>query len=379
MWMRAISNPRFDALRLGLAVSVLWSRSRRTIAMADDAGAVWRRKQDHRERGVAGVKATAMYLDSVVLAAESVETNVRRPATPDPRDRSISKRSWETAMVVWRRRLAEFVGSGGAHWLVDAGVEVEVARFRNICLVSALRLLGYDVAANRSGRLQVVGDGNTLLAPFGKHLVPANLRTAEDGEYILATTNHVSAVRVIGHLGWLVRSSAPPERVDLGALPGVEGARLFRITPADEVPSTAEWGQTSFVSEEVHGASDPRAEFASVPGLAAELACAPDLMAQGCLGPSHWQRDSAHQRRSEPHDWFEARSYSHAEPAYAPGFSAQECLGPAYGQHDSFHQRGSGPDAWSETRRSLPSSAAAIWEAAAEVADAPVADLPASS
>ena len=276
--------------------------------MAESAAAVWRRREHHRKNGVAAVKATAIYLDSVVLAAENEELNMRRPVTPDVRDRAISKRSWENAMKEWRRSLSTFVGSGSAHWLLDLGPDIEVARFRDTCLIRALNVLGYDVVGNNSSPLHVVVDGNIMLASFGKRLVPANMRTPVDGEYILVTASHASAIRVIGHLAWLVRGSAPPERVNLGAIPDAESMRLFRIESLGTVLPTAPPEATPYAPEHQHSVSWSCAGFAYVPDVAVhgvpsfdtEFGHPSVLLAQGCHGPAYLVRDSYHQQESEP-------------------------------------------------------------------------------
>ena len=312
--------------------------------MAESADAVWRRREVHRKNGVAAVKASAIYLDSVVLAAETEELNMRRPVTPDVRDRAISKRSWETAMKEWRRNLSTFVGSGNAHWLLDSRLDIEAAHFRDTCLISALTLLGYDVAANRNGPLQVVVDGNIMLASFGKCLVPANMRTPVDGDYILVTASHSSAVKVIRHLAWLVRSSGSLERVNLGALPDAEGMRLFRIESLGGVLSTAACEATSYASENRHG----------VPWSCAGFAYAPVVAAHGV--PS-FRTEFAH-------------------PSFLIG---QGYHGPAYLVRDSDHQQEFGPDVWSETQSDLPSTATAFGGVVAERAITLYAELPARS
>ena len=288
--------------------------------MARNADPVWRRRRSHRENGVAAVKATALYLDSVILAAETEDLNMRRPVTPDVRDHAISKRSWETAMQEWRRRLSTFVGSGNAHWLVDSRLDIEVACFRDTCLISALRLLGYNVAMNRHGPLQVLVDGNIMLAPFGKRLVPANMRTPVDGDYILTTASHALPIKIIGRVACVIRSSASLERVNLGALPDAEGMRLFRV----ESTTTSE--STSCFSENQQG----------VRWSCAGLAYAPHLAAHGV-------------------PIFNA-SFVHASDLIARGYH-----GPAYLVRDSVQQHGSEPSTWSLTRIDVPSSAAAMW------------------
>ena len=59
----------------------------------------WPARQKKREAGVQYIKGTMEYRQSQERSPHS------RPRTPDPTDRTISKRSWERGMQLWRSEL----------------------------------------------------------------------------------------------------------------------------------------------------------------------------------------------------------------------------------------------------------------------------------
>ena len=61
---------------------------------------VWERRTAHRLAGVGAIKRSAHYL----IVTE--DTGNARPKTPDPGDRTVSKRSWERGVQQWRANLA---------------------------------------------------------------------------------------------------------------------------------------------------------------------------------------------------------------------------------------------------------------------------------
>ena len=61
----------------------------------------WVRREIHRRQGIQHIKSTEAY--SRVARLEN--HNVERPRTPDPTDRSMSKRDWEISMQRWRGTL----------------------------------------------------------------------------------------------------------------------------------------------------------------------------------------------------------------------------------------------------------------------------------
>ena len=69
----------------------------------------WARRRDSRRGAVAAVKATQAYVTVFVTVYRP------RPATPDPEDRTLAKRTWEAAMSEWRcalRQRAELCAFG---------------------------------------------------------------------------------------------------------------------------------------------------------------------------------------------------------------------------------------------------------------------------
>ena len=70
------------------------------VTQCDD----WPVRQRKREAGIYHVKNTAEY-----QRAQDGLSMRHRPATPDHTDRSISKRSWERGMQMWREALRAIV------------------------------------------------------------------------------------------------------------------------------------------------------------------------------------------------------------------------------------------------------------------------------
>ena len=74
------------------------ARERGWRPLADASEEEWRRRQRTRRAIVAAIKDSPEYL---ALQASC------RPATPDPKDRTTSKRSWETKVQMWRNALKD--------------------------------------------------------------------------------------------------------------------------------------------------------------------------------------------------------------------------------------------------------------------------------
>ena len=189
----------------------------------------WQRRLAHRTTGVVAVKDTTIYLDCLRLD-ETLGGAVRvRPTTPDPSDRSISKRNWEQGMMAWRRSLAVFAGSATRHWLVDPALPSGDHHARDASLVFALAALGFPSAHVPDGPLWVLRDGNSLLAPHARRLVPANLRTLVDGDYLIATPTLFIPLRVAGSRPWRLAGEDAAARADAAVMQDLAALRLFRI------------------------------------------------------------------------------------------------------------------------------------------------------
>ena len=68
-------------------------------AIEVDDEETWQRREAHRTAGVVAVKRSRQYL----IVTEDTEN--ARPKTPNPRDRTLSKRGWERGVQVWRVKL----------------------------------------------------------------------------------------------------------------------------------------------------------------------------------------------------------------------------------------------------------------------------------
>ncbi len=84
------------------------TKSSRTINEND---ADWQRRLRHRREGVAAVKRSSDYRYASAVQdlrlLLSPRTGDEMPPTPDPHDRSTSKRSWEASMQRWKRQLRD--------------------------------------------------------------------------------------------------------------------------------------------------------------------------------------------------------------------------------------------------------------------------------
>ena len=82
----------------------------------------------------------------------------KRPRTPNPDDQSVSKRFWESKVMRWRRELKKCSAK-------------DMATYKDVCLVTALRTLGAPVEYERGGPFRAMTDGNPMLLPFRLRLV----------------------------------------------------------------------------------------------------------------------------------------------------------------------------------------------------------------
>ena len=69
----------------------------------DDAG--WEKRLKKRLRVFKAQKASYDYTRVLVAASVDEAVDARRPQSPDPRDRTASKRQWESSMRRWRLSL----------------------------------------------------------------------------------------------------------------------------------------------------------------------------------------------------------------------------------------------------------------------------------
>ncbi len=98
--------------------------------------------------------------------------------------------SLETAVLVdWQRRKVADEAGLGRH---------AQAPFSNVCLVNALKCLGYPVSADRSGPLLALYDGNRLLGSLGRSMRPCNLSDRVQGHFVIWQNHHFSGLRVNG-------------------------------------------------------------------------------------------------------------------------------------------------------------------------------------
>ena len=105
-----VAAPTYDirfAPVMGEPAVVPWRSERRRSRSPPGANevvddeAAWERRTAHRLAGVVAIKRSAHYL------SVTEDTGTARPKTPDPRDRTVSKRGWERGVQVWREKLKQ--------------------------------------------------------------------------------------------------------------------------------------------------------------------------------------------------------------------------------------------------------------------------------
>merc|ERR1712039_379949 len=74
-------------------------------AMPEVAEEDWQRRIQHRSAAVHYIKSTATYQKLAVAREQGLAEAATRPRTPDPTDRSVSKRDWEKSVQKWRSEL----------------------------------------------------------------------------------------------------------------------------------------------------------------------------------------------------------------------------------------------------------------------------------
>ena len=146
---------------------------------ADDAAddAVWAERARHREDGVRAGKRSAAYLDLQALrTAGDIGDGYPMPLTPEI-TRGQSKRTWERTLAQWRRQVKD--------------VRADVS------MIVALQNLGVHLRVQRSGPY-TIADGNRMLEPIGKALVPPAGTELPNGKYLMFQPmfNHYRAVIV---------------------------------------------------------------------------------------------------------------------------------------------------------------------------------------
>ena len=100
------------AWRIARRASRARRRSRSAVGANEESNEEdWQRRLAHRAAGVAAVKRSADYL------SVTADPNVARPTTPDPTDRTLSKRTWERGVQLWRFALRDVVLNSA--WVED--------------------------------------------------------------------------------------------------------------------------------------------------------------------------------------------------------------------------------------------------------------------
>ena len=97
------SNGEWDSLMFAWRARLLELQGRDPLGEAGDVA--WARRIHHRSNGVDAVKRSSDYDSMVRLESADRLSSTIRPRTPDPLDRTMSKRHWEMSVQDWRVRL----------------------------------------------------------------------------------------------------------------------------------------------------------------------------------------------------------------------------------------------------------------------------------
>jgi hypothetical protein len=150
-----------------------------TPVPADDAE--WQRRQSKRAASVAAIKRTPEYQRCQALdSLHPVTTGI---LSPDPFDRTVSKRSWEKEMMDWRHALRAMADV----WRPAL----------NCCLLKSLWSLGVPVPLTRDGPFFALLDGNMLLFKFHLSLQPIVAEEIVVGQYVRWHAGHFVGVQVL--------------------------------------------------------------------------------------------------------------------------------------------------------------------------------------
>ena len=69
----------------------------------------WARRRFHRRAGIRAIQGTRLYRDACRLAHIRVWGLDEYLHGPDPEDESVSKRTWEASVMLWRQILSDVI------------------------------------------------------------------------------------------------------------------------------------------------------------------------------------------------------------------------------------------------------------------------------
>lgn len=73
----------------------------------------WQRRHEKRVNVITGIRSTLEY-ETMAAARSAGKLGASAPTTPDPHDRRISKRKWETTVMQWRNDLRGYTRAPGS-------------------------------------------------------------------------------------------------------------------------------------------------------------------------------------------------------------------------------------------------------------------------
>jgi hypothetical protein len=182
----------------------------------------WTHRMKKREDGVRAVKSSPEYVEMLIMLSTGEMDEAERPLSPEPVNRTLSKRTWEQGMMTWRDNIKVSITSS------------RLSRSTDVCFAKCLRFMGYLTAFGTSNPFCALSDGNRMLAPLGFGLAPW-FSKPDEGDYMMWQRHgHFLAIvchsaRESGTLRYKVfDGSAVRAATDLKEL---DGALLYKVVP----------------------------------------------------------------------------------------------------------------------------------------------------
>lgn len=144
----------------------------------------WVRRHQKRLASVAAIRKTCEYC--FCLGMGTGDHHSKRTPSPNPYDRSISKRAWENLIMQWRKDLKNLS-------------KIE-QRYDDTSLLQSFWQFGIMVEVTRSGPYWALLDGNVMLAPFGYTLQFVDACDLKAGRYIIWQSDCFTAAEIVGDI-----------------------------------------------------------------------------------------------------------------------------------------------------------------------------------
>lgn len=154
------------------------------------------RREASRWSVVATVKRGNAYVSTLLVSSTGHLSDEQRPLTPDPLDRSMSKRTWEAMVKHWRQRLIHIHELDAQDPNTVSVMKDRPTELSNICLLKCLKILDFAPPVTRSGPFWIRKDGNEFLKPYGMKFVHCTKDAVCKGKFVMWREFHFTVVIV---------------------------------------------------------------------------------------------------------------------------------------------------------------------------------------